>query len=113
MREDGKIIAAISYFTFVGWIVAFIMHINNRTSIGAYHLRQSLLLHIISMCLPMMNVFFAFIPFIGWIINAVVMLAEFALFVFWLLGLISAINGEEKPIPLVGEHAHRIFSGIN
>lgn len=112
MRDDGKIIAVVSYLTFVGWIVAFFMHNNSRTSIGAYHLRQSLLLHIISMCLPTMNFFFAFIPFIGWIVNVAITLVSFALFAFWILGLISAANTEEKPLPIIGEYAQLMFGGI-
>jgi len=112
MKDDGKIIALISYLTFVGWIVAFVMHVNNRTRIGAYHLRQALLVHIISMCLPTIGAFFAFIPIIGWLMNTIIALAGIVLFVFWLLGLIYAANGEEKPIPIIGEQAQLIFNGI-
>jgi hypothetical protein len=28
------------------------------------------------------------------------------------LGLLAAINGEEKPMPVIGSHAQNIFSGI-
>jgi uncharacterized membrane protein len=32
--------------------------------------------------------------------------------VLWVMGLISAINGEEKPMPLIGEKAQEIFKNL-
>jgi uncharacterized membrane protein len=32
--------------------------------------------------------------------------------VFWILGLISAINGQEKPIPVVGDLFQKWFAGF-
>lgn len=110
--DDGKTIAIVSYLTIIGWIIAYVMHGSNKTSAGAYHLRQTLLLHIIALCLWILNMLFVFIPFLGWLINIVIMLAGIGLFVLWLLGLIAAINGEEKPMPLIGVQAHKMFSGI-
>jgi len=34
------------------------------------------------------------------------------LFILWVIGFIGAINGESKPIPLIGERAQTMFSGI-
>jgi uncharacterized membrane protein len=34
------------------------------------------------------------------------------LLILWIIGFIGAINGEQKPIPLIGEKAQSIFSGI-
>lgn len=30
----------------------------------------------------------------------------------WLVGLIAAINGATKPIPLIGKKAQEVFAGI-
>jgi uncharacterized membrane protein len=51
------------------------------------------------------GIVFCWIPFLGWI-------AGIALFVFWIMGLISAINGEKKEIPLIGKLAQDWFKGI-
>ena len=40
--DNGKTIAIISYITLIGWIIALIMHNNNKTELGAYHIRQML-----------------------------------------------------------------------
>lgn len=95
---EDKTVAILSYITIFGWIIALVLHSNNKTELGAFHLRQVLGLYLTGIILW-------WIPVIGWILNIVV-------FVFWLIGLINAINGEEKPVPLVGDFYQDIFKGI-
>lgn len=106
---DGKTIAIISYFTWIGWIIAFIMHNNNKSQLGAYHLRQSLALMILGIIVYIIQIMLIFIPFLGW---AIAVLLWIGLVVLWVLGLVAAINGEEKPMPVIGPIAQNIFSGI-
>jgi uncharacterized membrane protein len=40
-----------------------------------------------------------FIPIIGWLCHWALLIA---IFVLWVMGLIAAINGEMKPVPIVG-----------
>jgi uncharacterized membrane protein len=109
-ESEGKTAGIISYFTIIGWLIAyFAMHKDKKTGIGSYQLRQTLLLHIIYFIL-------------GWGVNFIVggiialvyltYLIQLGLFVLWLIGLIGAINGEKKPIPLIGEKAQTTFSSI-
>ncbi|MDJ1506561.1 hypothetical protein [Xanthocytophaga agilis] len=105
VTDDGKTIAIISYLTLVGFIIALIMHSSNKTSLGAFHLRQMLLLIIIGIAVG----FVAWIPILGQLVWLVTCLG---LFVFWIFGLISAINGEEKPMPLVGAKAQEMFATV-
>ena len=106
--DQGKTIAIISYLTWLGWIIALVMHSSNKSSIGAYHLRQTLMLHLTAIAFYILQfiLFFAggFLGFIIWI-------AWIGLLVLWVMGFISAINGEEKPIPLIGEKANEWFGG--
>jgi uncharacterized membrane protein len=45
--DDGKTTAIVSYITLIGWLIAyFAMHQSKKTSLGSYHLRQTLLLFI-------------------------------------------------------------------
>jgi len=96
---DDKTVAILSYITIIGWIVALVLHGNNKTQLGAYHLRQSLGLFICMFIL-------AWIPLVGWILNIV-------LFAFLIVGLIYAVQGEQKPVPLIGDFFQNIFSGLN
>ena len=91
MADQGKLVAILSYITFVGWIVALILNLNNKTSLGSFHLRQALLLVIA-------NIVLWWIPIIGWLLQIVVL-------VFWIMGLIYAIQGQEKEVPVVGKYA--------
>ena len=106
---DGKTIAIISYFTWIGWIIAFVMFNSNKSRLAAYHLRQSLTLMILGILVYIVQIMLIFIPFLGW---AIAVLLWIGLVVLWVFGLIAAINGEEKPMPVIGLTAQNIFSGI-
>lgn len=97
--QEDKTVAILSYITLIGWIIALVLHQNNKTSLGAFHLRQTLGLFLTGFIL-------GWIPIVGWIIALV-------LFVFWIIGLINAVNGEEKPLPLLGEFYQNIFKGLS
>ncbi|MCD4694928.1 MAG: hypothetical protein K8S16_01710 [Bacteroidales bacterium] len=97
--DNSKTVAILSYITIIGWIVAIILHNNNRSELGAFHLRQSLGLFIAGFV-------FVFIPVIGWLLNIIV-------FAFLIVGLIYAIQEEKKTVPFIGDFFQNIFSGIN
>jgi uncharacterized membrane protein len=48
--------------------------------------------------------------FVG--IHLLTWIVQLAIFVFWLLGLISAVQGEMKPVPVLGEQFQEWFKGI-
>ena len=110
--DNGKTIALVSYITFIGWIVAYVMHSSQKTSLGAFHLRQSLFLFLVGFVLYIANLCFFFIPYFGWIINVALSLAGIGIFILWIMGLVGAINGEQKPVPIVGETAQRLFANL-
>ncbi|MEZ5083391.1 MAG: hypothetical protein R2750_08080 [Bacteroidales bacterium] len=97
--DNSKTVAILSYITIIGWIVALVLHSNNKSELGAFHLRQALGLFITGFIL-------VWIPIIGWFLNIVV-------FAFLIVGLIYAIQEEKKTVPFVGDFYQNIFSGIN
>jgi uncharacterized membrane protein len=32
--------------------------------------------------------------------------------ILWVMGLVAAVNGEQKPIPVIGEKAQEIFKDL-
>ncbi len=110
--DDGKAVAIVSYLSFIGWIIAFVLYGNNKTSLGAYHLRQTIALFIVAICTWVLQLFLIFIPFIGWIISILLIFVYIGLFVLWIIGFIAAINGQEKPMPVIGKKAQDWFRGI-
>ncbi len=105
-NDQGKTIAIIAYITLIGFIIALVMHSSNKTSIARFHLRQVVGLLFCGVGM----IILIFIPFLGWVLYPLV---GIALFVFWIMGLIAAINGEEKPMPLVGEFFNKTFTFID
>jgi uncharacterized membrane protein len=80
------------------------MHMNNKTRVGAFHLRQTLGLVVTGVA----GGICAMVPILGWIVWIVVTLG---LIVLWLLGLLSALRGDMRPVPILGEHYQRWFAG--
>ena len=95
MTKKGTDIVA--YITIVGWVLAFAC--GTRTESG-FHLNQALVLFLANVVWGIVAKILAFIPILGWIALGV---GYLVLFVFWVMGLVSAIQGEEKPLPLIGE----------
>ena len=109
VSTDYKTTAIVSYLTIIGFIAAVVLHGSKKTPLGTFHLRQSLGLMAASVAMIFVGMILAFIPFLGW-------MADFALWlglmVFWFMGLLSAIKGESKPLPVVGEHFQKWFGGM-
>lgn len=89
--------AIIAYLTLIGFIVAIVLHSQRHTLLGAYHLRQM-------MGLLLLAIGVSFIPFVN-------IFAWVFFVVLWVFGLMNAINGRKKPIPLLGEHFETWFKG--
>lgn len=106
VSAEDKSTAIISYITLIGFIVAVIIHSNKKTRIGAYHLRQSLGLLLTAIALMIGGFVFAFIPLIGWLVSLATWIA---LLVLWVMGLMAAVNGEFKPVPVLGEPFQKWF----
>lgn len=112
VTDDGKTVAIISYLTIIGWVVALMQHNNNKTVLGTFHLRQSIALFVIALALWIVQMFFAFIPYIGWLINMLFIPIYISLFVLWLIGFIAALNGQEKTVPVIGDKAQQWFHNV-
>ena len=81
---DARTTSIVAYITWIGLIIALVAGDKDGAK---FHLNQALVIMLFSML--------SFIPIIGWI-WAVFMV------VCWFLGLIAAINQEEKRVPLIG-----------
>lgn len=102
--DNGKTVAIISYITLIGWIVALVMNNSNRTALGSFHVRQALGIMCIGAILVILSGFLGF--------GLLSRIIQIGAFVFWIIGLISAVKGEMKPVPLLGEKFQEWFKGI-
>lgn len=103
-KEDTTV-ALLAYITIIGFIIAIVMHGNNKTALGAYHLRQALGLFLTGF---VGGIALAIIPVIGWMILPFFWLA---VVIFAVLGIIAAVNGQQKPLPILGRNYQEWFSG--
>jgi uncharacterized membrane protein len=106
---DTKTTSWVSYLWWIGWIISLVTsnNTNPKPQLVVFHLRQSFGLLILQIALWVINMglVFSSLYFIGWILGI-------GLFVLWLLGFIGALNGEEKPIPVLGPLFQQWFQFI-
>lgn len=102
--DNGKTVAIIAYITLIGWIIALVMNNGNKTELGAYHIRQALGIMCVGVVLAIL-VGFLDISILSWIV-------QIAILVLWILGVLSAVQGEMKPVPVLGEKFQEWFKGI-
>src|SRR5690606_20490435 len=95
--NDGKNIAIIAYLTIIGLVIAYVLNNEKRNEFASYHIRQSFGVFICIFVLSALN----YIPLIGWALASIGVLF---MVVLWVLGLISAANGTQKPVPLLGHY---------
>ncbi len=116
---EDKTAAIVCYLTLIGFIVAIILNSNKKTKLGAFHLRQAMgfiltgflggicvaiLCAVIGVLLAFIIKFLAVI--VVWLIYFSFVISMLAL---WVMGLIAAINGQMKPMPVVGPMYQKWF----
>lgn len=103
---EDKTTAIVAYLTLIGFVIALVMHGSKKTRLGSFHLRQSLGLMLTSFAVMFAGFILAFIPILGWLAD----LALWAgLFVLWIMGLLAAVKGEFKGVPLLGDSFQKWF----
>lgn len=103
--NNGKTVAIIAYLTIIGLVVSLVMNSKNATSLGRFHIRQSIGITVTAMVAGI----FRFIPMVG---NILVSIIGIVILVILILGILSAIQGEEKELPFVGRLYQKWFSMI-
>lgn len=105
----GKTIAILSYCTFVGWIIALVLHQNEKTKFGAFHIRQGLGLLIFWVA----ALFGCFVlGWIAWGLWFLIPIVHLSGFIFAILGIVNASGGKSTPVPLIGGLSEKMLAGI-
>lgn len=94
-KSNANVISAISYLTWVGFIVALIMR-DKTDSFTTFHLNQALVLNILSI----VGGAVAIIPLVGGIASTIV---SAAVFVLWCIGIYRAFVWSTEPLPVIGD----------
>lgn len=112
--DNGKTIAILSYITWIGWVIALVMHNGAKTKLGAFHLRQTLGLWIFSIIAGI--VFGIVATILAMILPILAVIVYFAFMVvmvyLWIMGLLAAVKAEEKPMPFIGEKIQSLLKSV-
>ena len=96
---DPKTASIIVYITWIGLLIAILSDDKNEPFFK-HHLNNALVILIASTVVGLIGAPLCFIPVIG---GLVVFAAEIFLFVCMIMGIVNAINGECKPLPIIGD----------
>ncbi len=91
MKETNKMICALAYILFFVPLIA-----DSENSEYRFHANQGLILFLAGIILT----FVGMIPFIGWVLAPIF---GIAILVFAIMGIVNALNGNMKELPLIGK----------
>ncbi|WP_338409296.1 hypothetical protein [uncultured Flavobacterium sp.] len=102
--NNGKITAIVSYILIVGVLIAMSMNAENKNKFASFHIKQAAGLNILFISFGLLLSNF----------NNPYILLGFWTFIFVLIayGFITAINGQQKPVPIVGNLFQTIFKNL-
>jgi uncharacterized membrane protein len=102
--DEGKTAAITSYILIVGVLIALSMNSENKNSFASFHIRQALGLSItfVSLGLIVSNFDSLMISATMWIFVSIL----------WTYGFFTAIKGDMKPLPLLGNLFQKAFHFI-
>ena len=82
----------VAYIGWIGWLIAFFAGDRQAAKL---HLNQALVLNLLSIILSILSSF-------GGIITTVASIVSVIFFVLWIIGLVNACKGQDRPLPIVG-----------
>ena len=92
--KNTNIYAALAYILFFIPLI-----VDKDSEYGKFHANQGLNLLLLGIAVSVLG---ALIPFIGWFIISPV--GGLLVLVLAIMGIINALNGEEKELPLIGKY---------
>lgn len=95
MYRHSKLYAVISYITWIGFIIAMVGR-DPSDPLVRRHLNQALIINIVE---TVSRVFSR----IGGLFDSLGSLLDIACLILFLMGLFRAFNGDERPLPFIGE----------
>jgi hypothetical protein len=101
---DDKTKSIVAHITLIGWIIALVMNQSDKGPNTSFYLRQNLGLYIIAIAGSI----------IGMLTMSVIStIISIAVLVLWVLSLLGALGGTQKPSPFVGDMFQQWFKAIS
>jgi uncharacterized membrane protein len=93
--ESGKGMAIVAYLVF---FVPFLIDDAKKNRFVMYHTEQAIVLLIVNLAVTILGIVTCGFGFI----------LSIPVLVFYVLGIINAVNGEAKPLPLIGQFGEKL-----
>ena len=97
--QQNRVMGVLSY---LGILVLIPLFAARESPFARFHCNQGIVLALAEVILSFAVRIFGRLLLVGWIIRLVGGLGGLALFVFAIMGIVNAINGKAKELPLVG-----------
>jgi len=99
VESESKLFAFLCYFLgIIGVLIVLLAKKDDQFAV--YHAKQGLVVFICGAIVGMVGV----VPILGWIIAPLV---GMVLFVIAVLGMVNALTGQAKPLPIIGQYADK------
>ena len=95
--------AIVAYLWWIGFLIAYFKNQSERNPLTSFHIRQVLGLLLVNTGASVVY------KYIGDTLGSFLILGTFVL---WIMGLVSAIRGEAKTVPLIGESFQQWFKNL-
>ena len=96
---NKKVTSVFAYLGLIFWLIGFFAGDKEGAK---FHLNQGLVLAIANIACSVLSGL-SVIPVIGMVFALVGCVASVAVLVFAIMGIVSAVKEEEKPLPLIGK----------
>ena len=115
MTTANKIFAFLSYLLLIpGWLFVLIFRRKYPAELG--HARQSLVINLAPMLLLVLWFVFSWVmfavpimgPLVAWFAFAIFIVVGIFLILMWIMGMIRALRGDQKPLAIVGGWAAKL-----
>lgn len=93
----AKTKAIVAHIFLVGWIIAFVINLNDKDELTSYYLRQTLVLHLL--------IAMGWVPVLGNLLALVAL-------IFLIISVLSAVQGDKREVPFVGRYFQDWFRGF-
>ncbi|HYD03679.1 MAG TPA: DUF4870 domain-containing protein [Alphaproteobacteria bacterium] len=96
-KNDSKLFALIGVIPLIGWIIVLLAR--KKDSYAMHYAKQGLILFIAAVIVGIASWATGWVPLVGWLVEAVLKIGWFILFVF---GIVYSLSGKKQYIPLIG-----------
>ena len=98
--EQNKIMALLAYLS---WLVLIPLIAAKDSKFARFHCNQGIVLAIAEIIVGIVCGILSIIPYVGWIFTILGSVVGLCAFILSILGIINAVNGKAKELPIVGK----------